>query len=105
MTKQKYKMILKLVDKNAEVRRGCNGGLRFVMDKECIEQLKQDIKDLFEEHCGETNGAEYAERIIKAINILQSADAFVSARKAIPLAIQVLLGAGTKNYDKEIETL
>lgn len=51
------------------------------------------------------NERDYAERIVKAIEILQRADVFKNANKAIPLAIQVLLGKETKNYDKEIETL
>lgn len=51
------------------------------------------------------NEINYAERILKAIDILQRADAFKNANKAIPLAIQVLLGEETKKYDKEIETL
>lgn len=51
------------------------------------------------------NEINYAERILKAIDILQRADPFKNANRAIPLAIQVLLGKETKNYDKEIETL
>ena len=104
MTKQEYKMILKLIDKNTETVQGYDFDHPEI-DEEGIKQLKQDIKDLFEEHCNETNGAEYAERIMKAIDILQRADAFKNANKAIPLAIQVLLGADTKKYDKKVETL
>lgn len=105
MTKQEYKMILKLIDKNTYADCDQYGYAYPKIDKEGIKQLKQDIKDLFEEYCKETNGAEYAERIVKVIGILQRADAYKNANKAIPLAIQVLLGKKTKNYDKEIETL
>lgn len=105
MTKQEYKMILKLIDKNTDVDCDQYGYDYPEIDKEGIKRLKQDIKDVFEEHCAETNGAEYAERIMKAIDILQRADAFKNANTAIPLAIQVLLGADTKKYDKKVETL
>ena len=102
MTKLEYKMILKLIDKNTKEKDDPHGEY-LEIDAYGIKQLKQDIKDLFEEHCDETNGAEYAERIMEAIDILQRADAFRNANKMIPLAIQVLLGANTKEYDKRVD--
>ena len=112
MTKQEYKMMMKLIDRNMieiggrETMYGVTPTEQ-IMDESGIEQLKQDIKDLFEEHCDETNGAEYAERIMKAIEILQRIDCFrpASSSKLIPIVIQVLLGKETKKYDKRIETL
>ena len=106
MTKQEYKIILKLIDRNTATKQvGYYQYEEHYITATGIARLKQDIKDLFEGYCDETNGAEYAERIMKAIDILQRADTFKNANTAIPLAIQVLLGKETKNYDKEIETL
>ena len=54
MTKQEYKMILKLIDKNTneiigkETMYGCEPDRREI-DEDGIAQLKQDIKDLFDD--------------------------------------------------------
>ena len=48
MTKQEYKIILKLIDRNTKTKHGYYDDYPEI-DKEGIEQLKQDIKDLFEE--------------------------------------------------------
>lgn len=48
MTKQEYKMILKLIDRNTKMEHGYYDDYPNI-DEAGIEQLKQDIKDLFEE--------------------------------------------------------
>ena len=48
MTKQELKMILKLIDKNSTTRYAYYNSY-LEIDKEGIENLKQDIIDMFEE--------------------------------------------------------
>ena len=48
MTKQEYKMILKLIDRNTKMEHGYYDDYPKI-DKDGIEQLKQDVKDIFEE--------------------------------------------------------
>ena len=54
MTKQEYKIILKLIDRNTQEIGGRETmygvtPIEQIIDEDGIKQLKQDIKDLFEE--------------------------------------------------------